>query len=192
MLVISYHTENLARLGGVRSSVGCAARWWNTLTEHGGSMRLCRLSDTTLSTDSLQYTIQLLASHHLIPPHLILDALGIGEQTEVWTRLNFQPLEIVNLIPVIRALQCLRTCQYLRHGCKSHPLAILDDGPTRRMEVDVYVLRGVHTELSTRSYEHTIRHVSDVNGSRHLTADDQRVANVPQIQCRERRSCRGS
>jgi hypothetical protein len=31
MLVISYHTENLARLGGVRSSVGCAARWWNTL-----------------------------------------------------------------------------------------------------------------------------------------------------------------
>jgi hypothetical protein len=31
MLVISYYTENLARLGGVRSSVGCAARWWNTL-----------------------------------------------------------------------------------------------------------------------------------------------------------------
>jgi hypothetical protein len=32
MLMMSYRTENLARLGGVRSSVGCAARWWNTLT----------------------------------------------------------------------------------------------------------------------------------------------------------------
>jgi hypothetical protein len=107
------------------------------------------LNYTLLNPKHSQHIPQILTLHHPIPPHPIAHALSLGKQLKIRTRLHLQPLEVINMIPVVRDL-CHRTRhQRLRHRRKPHLFAVFDDGPTRRMQIDVYFLRGVHAKLAT-------------------------------------------
>jgi hypothetical protein len=54
-------------------------------------------------TDRLEYLVQSIpmAARHFLFPHTVLYALGSRQQTEVWTGFCLQPLEVVNLVPLV-------------------------------------------------------------------------------------------
>jgi hypothetical protein len=53
--------------------------------------------------DSLEYLVQRIpmTARHFLFPHTVLYALGSRQQTEVRTGLCLQPLEVVNLVPLV-------------------------------------------------------------------------------------------
>jgi hypothetical protein len=66
----------------------------------------------SLYTDGLQSIIQALGIvvRYLLSPDVLRDALRFMEYAKVWTRLSLQPLEVIDLIPLVRRqvdLRCL-------------------------------------------------------------------------------------
>jgi len=102
------------------------------------------------------------------PPRFVGDDFFGGENGPVWTRLRFQPFEIIDLVPLVGA----RFGRVLRRKDKigmkfgqwaePDPLAAFDDGSAVAVKVYINIFTFVHPQLLTLDHENAVFHACDM------------------------------
>jgi len=89
--------------------------------------------------------------------------------------LSLEPLKIVHLVPVIFNRFLRRGHIVFRDWREANVTAILDDGTTGAMQVDVHVLALVHSDLSGGHNNDTVLHSSNMSSPGNVASNDQAI-----------------
>jgi len=109
---------------------------------------------------------------------MVSDSLFRGKHAPIGAVLGLQPLEVVDLIPLVLDLLIgLKDISFWQRR-ESHVLAVLDDGPAGAEEVDVAGMTFVHAELATRDDDDAVLDTCHVCGTVDMTTNEERVLDV--------------
>lgn len=143
-----------------------------------------------LMQDLLDALTRLSRDH--LPPNRLFQHLGTRQSCPIGALASLEPLEIINLIPLVILLGVVvgslcsesalwqsrcgndsETYVAFRYRCKTHACTILNDGVACAVHINVYIFTLVNTHLSCYNNNDAVRNPGDVDSSINMACDDE-------------------